>query len=98
MGGGKFLISKEDEEIALEGPRRRVCPQPTCMHEDPPMIPVEDKLPIDPYNLELRAYQDDIGRRLNHTNMNLEHMMSHMNIPCNESFPDYPYIRNWEER
>ena len=30
--------------------------------------------------------------------MTLAHMMSHMNIPRNDAFPDYPHIRSWEER
>ena len=68
------------------------------MHEDPPMVPVDDELPMQPYNVELRAYQDDIGRSLNYHHMTVAHMMHHMNIPRMNDVPDYPYIRSWEER
>lgn len=53
---------------------------------------------MDPYNVELRAYQDDIGSSLNHNHMVLEHMMSHLHIPRNDSFPKYLHIQSWEDR
>ena len=68
--GGNSSIP-EEYEVAPEGPGRRVRPRPTHIHEDPPVIPIEDELPMDPYNFELRAYQDDIGCGLNQTNMTL---------------------------
>lgn len=98
VGGGAFSIPIEDEIMVLEVSGRIVRPRHVHMHEDPPVLPVEDELPMDPYNMELRSYQDDIGHGSNLTNITLEYMMSHMNIPCNDSFPDYPHIRTWEDR
>lgn len=84
--------------VAPEEPGRRERARKGNVHEDPPVIPVEDELPMDPFSVELRVYLDEIGRGLNHNNMTLEYMMSHMNIPDNDSFSDYSLNRNWDER
>lgn len=97
-GGGIFAIPDEVEAMAPEEPGRRVWPRRLHIHEDPPIVPMEDGLPMDPYNIELRAYQDDISRSLSLNHMTHEYIMSHMNIPRNDSFPNYPYIRNRDER
>ena len=76
--------------VPPEQPGRRVRPRQRNKQEDVPVIPVEYELPMDPYKVELRAYQDDIGHSLNYHHMNLAHMMHHMRIPRMDGAPDYP--------
>lgn len=97
-GWGEFVIPDVDKVVAPKQLGRRVRPRQGHMHEDLLMISVEEELPMDPNNVELRAYQDDIGRSLNYNHMNLAHMVSHMNVTENNAFSDYPHIRSWEER
>ena len=68
------------------------------MQEDPPVIPINDELPMDPYNVEQRAFLDDLASSLNYGHRNLAQMMSHLNIPRIENEPEYPYVRSWSER
>ena len=68
------------------------------MHKELPVIPVEEKIQMDVYNVELRAYQDDIGQSLSYHHMNLAHMMSHMHIPPMDNAPENLQIRSWDER
>ena len=87
-GGGKFSIPNEYEVMVLEQPGRRVRPRQGYMHEDPSVIPVEDELLMDPYNVELMLYKDDIRHNLNYHHMTLANIMHHMNIPRMNDAPE----------
>jgi hypothetical protein len=97
FGGGTFAIPHEDEVVSPEEPGRRVRPRHEQAHDDPPVIPVDDEVPMDGYNMEVRRYQDDLGRSMNYNNMALSHLFTHLNIPSMDT-PDYPYVRSWDER
>ncbi|CAI9276595.1 unnamed protein product [Lactuca saligna] len=78
--------------------RRRVRQRPDDAEEEPPVIPTEDELPMDPYNVALRCYQDNIGRGVNYTNMHLDLMIQNLNIQCqSESLVLCLYIPTWDE-
>ena len=98
FGGGHVNIPLVYDAELPEQPRKRVRPRPTHMQEDPPVIPINDELPMDPYNVEQRAFQDDLASNLNYGHRNLAHMMSHLNIPRMENEPEYPYVRSWSDR
>lgn len=51
-GGGNFDIPDEDEAVVPEQPGRRVRPRQGHVQEDPHVIPDDDELPTDPYNVE----------------------------------------------
>lgn len=92
------MIPNDDEVMAPKGPGRRFRARPVPVHEDPPVIPVEDELPMDPYNIAIRELQDDLASGVNHIHSTLEYIMSHMHIPHNDSLPSYLYIQSWEDR
>lgn len=96
FGGGTFAIPHEDEVVSPEEPGRRVRPRHEQAHDDPPVIPVDDEVPMDGYNMEVRRYQDDLGRSMNYNNMALSHLFTHLNIPSMDP-PDYPYVRSSDE-
>lgn len=50
-GVGNFAIPDEDEVVVPEEPGRRVTPRQTHIHEDLPVIPMDERLPMDPYNV-----------------------------------------------
>ena len=60
-GGCNFAIPNDDDVMTPEEPSRRVRPRQENVEEDPPVIPVDDEMPIDWYNVEVRRYQDDLG-------------------------------------
>lgn len=97
-GGGNFGIPGVDEVVTPKQPRRRVRPRQEPMQEYPPFIPIHDELPMDPYNVELRAFQDEFVRSMNYGHRNFAHMMNHLNIPRMDDEPDYPYVGSWNER
>lgn len=96
-GRGHFYIPRDDEVLVSEQPGRRVRARPAAVHEEPPIIPIEDEMPMDPYNLSMRQFHDNLARGVNHTNMTLEFMMSQMNMQRPDSHPPYPYIPSWED-
>lgn len=62
---------------------------------DEPMI---DELPMDPYHVMARRYDDDVGRGLNYVGYSLEGIMCHLAIIPSVRMPDrYTYIPTWEE-
>lgn len=54
-------------------------------------------MPIDPYKLTMRQFQNNLSRGVNHTNMTLEFMMLQMNLHQHYTHPAYPYIPSWED-
>ncbi|CAH1440187.1 unnamed protein product [Lactuca virosa] len=72
-GLGNFSIPNDTPR---NQPRRRVRPRGGEADKDePPMIPIEDELPVDPYNMALRQFQVNLARGVNYTNMSLHFMM-----------------------
>ena len=65
------------------------------MPQDPPVIPVDEELPMDWYNVELRRYQDDIGRGVNFVNESFACLFKQMHFTPR---PGFPYISSWDER
>lgn len=94
---GNFSIPDDDEVMVPEQPGRRVRPRPEPVHEEPLVIPVEDEMPMNPNNLSMRKFQDNLSHGENHTNMTLEFMMSQINMQCPDSHPPYSYIPSWED-
>lgn len=73
-------------------------PRPKAVHEEPPVIFVEDEMPMDLYNRAMRQYQDNIGKGLNYQNMHTDLLFRHMQISRPYGYPTYyPYISNWNE-
>lgn len=64
--GGNFSIPDNDEVLVPEHPWRRVRPQPAEVCEELPVILVEDEMPMDPYNLAMRQFNDNLARGVNH--------------------------------
>ncbi|CAI9294947.1 unnamed protein product [Lactuca saligna] len=94
-GFGNFLISNDNPR---DQARRRVRQRPDDAETEPPVIPTEDELPMNPYNVAMRRYQDNLGRGINYTNMHLDLMIQHMNIQRPSEYPvSYPYILAWDE-
>lgn len=50
-GGGHFTIPSDDAVVTPEDPGRRVRPRQENVHEEPPVIPAEDEIPMDWYNM-----------------------------------------------
>ncbi|CAI9279792.1 unnamed protein product [Lactuca saligna] len=76
-------------------PRTRVRQRVCDAEEEPPKIPTEDELPLDPYNVALRPYQEKMGRGVNFTNMHLDILMQHMNIQRLIVYPmSYPTLEH----
>lgn len=50
FGGGTFAIPHDDEEVVPEQPGRRVRPRQDQAHDDPPVISVDEEIPMDWYN------------------------------------------------
>ncbi|CAH1422733.1 unnamed protein product [Lactuca virosa] len=62
-------------------PGRRVTQRAGDTNDDePPVIPTEDEIPIYPYNVALRRYQDNLGRGVNYTNS--AYPVAYPYIPC----------------
>ena len=80
-----------------EEPGRRVRPRREHVREGPPVIPVDDKLPMDWYNMEMRRYQNDLGLSMNYHNKSFFYLFEQMNIFPRPG-PRYPYVASWEER
>lgn len=95
--GGHYSIPHDDAVIGPEELGRRVRPRQDRACEDPPMIPVEDEIPNEWFNVEGRRYQDDLGRSLNFTNRSFIQMFNHFNIQHVDG-GQFPYVPTWEER
>ncbi|CAI9288107.1 unnamed protein product [Lactuca saligna] len=66
--------------------------------DEPPVIPTEDELPMVPYSVASRRFQDNLTRSANYTNMSLDYMMEKMHFPRPSHFlVSYPYVPSWEE-
>lgn len=76
-GVGNFSIPSDNPR---DWAGRRVRQRLDDLEEEPPVIPIEDEMPMDPYNVALCHYQDNLGRGVNYANMNFNFMMQHMNI------------------
>lgn len=76
-GFGNFSIPNENPR---DRPEWRVRQRPGDAEEEPTVIPTDDELPMDPYNVALRCYQDNLGRGVNYTNMHLDILTQHLNI------------------
>lgn len=96
-GGGHIGIPNEDEVLVPEEPRRRVRPRREYVQEEPPVIPIDDEIPMDWYNIELRRYQDDLGRNMNYQNESSVHLFNQLNLAPRDG-SGYPYVRSWDER
>lgn len=75
-GGNNFSFPEDDEVEQLEM-GRRVRPCPDDVHEEPPVIPVEDEMPMDLYNWGMHRYQDN-GRGLNYQNTHTDLLFQHL--------------------
>ncbi|CAI9291721.1 unnamed protein product [Lactuca saligna] len=95
-GYGSYSILND---TPINQPRRRVRQQGGDVGDDePPVIPTEDELPIDPYNFSLWQYQYNLGRGVNYTNMHFDLLMQYLNIQRPSAYPVmYPYIPIWNE-
>lgn len=71
FGGGNISITNDDAVLVSEESRIRVTQRREHVRDDPPFIPVDDKLRIYSYNVELRRYQDDLGQCMNYHNCHL---------------------------
>ena len=67
------------------------------VEEDPPVIPVDEDLSMDWYNIEARRYQDDLGRSMNYNNESFVYLFEQMNIAPRPG-PGFLYVPSWEER
>lgn len=75
-GLGKFSIPNDMPRNRLV---RRVRQRSGEAEEDePPVIPTEEELPMDPYNVAMRRFQDNLARSSSSTNMILDYMMQQM--------------------
>lgn len=93
--GNNFSIPNDDEVVQPEQVGRRVKPRPKVVHEEPPVIFVEDEMPIDLYNRAMSQYQDNIGKGLNYQNMHTDLLFRYMQISRPYGYPTYyPYISN----
>lgn len=62
------------------------------------MIPKEDELHMDLYNVSVRRYQDNLGCGVTYTNMHLDILMQHMDIQRPNAYPvTYLYVPSWNE-
>lgn len=53
---------------------------------------------MDPYNMALRKFQDNLARGVNYTNMSLDFMMQQMHFNQSDVFPaTYMFVPSWEE-
>ena len=93
-GGGHVSIPNDDEPLVPEEPGRRGRRRRERVPQDPPVIPVEEELPMDWYNVEMRRYQDDIGWGVNFVNESFTCLFEQMHSTPR---PRFPYISSWDE-
>lgn len=67
------------------------------VREDPPVIPVDEELPMDWYNIEARRYQDDRRKIMKYNNDSFVYLFEQMNIVPRPG-PGFAYVPSWEER
>ncbi|CAI9277084.1 unnamed protein product [Lactuca saligna] len=60
---------------------RRVRQRRDPNEDAPPVVPTDDKLPMDPYSISSRRFEDNLARTANYTNMSIV----------------YPYTPSWEK-
>ena len=96
-GGGHIGIPNEDVVLVPEESGRRVRPHRENIQEKLLVIPVDDEIPMDWYNMELRRYQDDLRRSMNYHKESFVHLFNQMNLAPRDG-PGYPYVRSWKER
>lgn len=77
--GNNFSISDVNDEVQPDL-GRRVRPRPDDTHEEPPVILVEDEMPMDLYNRVMCRYQDNIGWAINYQNMHTDLLCQHLQI------------------
>ncbi|CAI9273030.1 unnamed protein product [Lactuca saligna] len=63
--------------------------QQTCDADDdePPVIPTEDELPMNLYNVALRRYHDNLGGGVNYIDLHLYILMQDMSLQRPSEFP-----------
>lgn len=67
--------------------------------QEPRDEPVRDELPMDPYYVIARQYDDNVGRGLNYVGYSLEAIQHHLMVTPSAGAPThYSYIPTWEER
>ena len=90
-GGGNFSILNDDEVVAPEELGRRVRPRQENVQEDPPVISIDDEMLMNWCNVEVRRYQDDLGRSMNYNHWTLAYLFYHLNIPPMDE-PYFPVL------
>ncbi|CAI9270687.1 unnamed protein product [Lactuca saligna] len=59
--------------------------------DDPPMVLTGEELPMDPYSVAQRRFEDNLARSANYTNMSLDHLMAQIHVTrathFGESYP-----------
>ncbi|CAI9268293.1 unnamed protein product [Lactuca saligna] len=100
LGNDTYSIS--DDTLIKELGRRNVRPRkdgqkpPTGAQTQPQNFGFE--IPMDPYNVILRQYQDYLGRYLNFVGYSLETIMNNMELGPPAGAPThFTYIPIWEE-
>lgn len=95
-GMGHFAIP--DDTLRGQAPRqvRQRGREPEA--DEPPIVRTDDELPMDPYSIARRRFDDNLARSANYTNMSLDHFMEKMLVTRPTHFPPiYPYAPSWEE-
>lgn len=66
--------------------------------DEPPVVPTDDKLPMDPYCISRRRLEYNLERSTNYTNMSPDHLMEQIHETRPTHFPlVYPYTPSWEK-
>ncbi|CAI9298314.1 unnamed protein product [Lactuca saligna] len=66
--------------------------------DEPAVAPTDEELPMDPYRISRRRFDDNLERSANYTNMSLDHLIEKMHVTRPAHVPPaYPYMSSWEE-
>lgn len=62
------------------------------------MVPEEDEMPMDPYSVARRRYEDYMSSVATYSSVSLDHLISFMCVSRPEHFPSaYPHVPTWGE-
>ncbi|CAH1427605.1 unnamed protein product [Lactuca virosa] len=78
---------------------RRVRPRGNVPEgEEPPVVPEVDEMPMDPYSVARRRFEDNLARSGNYTKMGIDYLMEQLHFPRLAHFPPtYPYEPTWDK-
>lgn len=95
-GMGGFSIP---DDTPRDRPGRRVRQRARGPEGDEsPVVPTEDEIPMDPYSVVERRFDDNLAPSGNYANMTLDYVMQQLHFSRPYHFPEsYPHVPSWEE-